>query len=69
MVYRYTGRRGDRVIHLHYFELGRRHDSPIYSSYLSQVAFTHAILPLLEQTAKESGSDVRIVNVCLTTAS
>jgi len=32
-------------------------------SYLSPFAFTHALLPLLVATAKQPGSDVRIVNV------
>lgn len=33
-------------------------------SYFSTLTFTHALLPLLEKTSKEEGSDVRIVNVC-----
>lgn len=32
-------------------------------SYLSPFAFTQALLPLLVETAKQPGSDVRIVNV------
>ena len=33
-------------------------------SYLSPFAFTQTLLPLLVATAKQPGSDVRIVNVC-----
>lgn len=33
-------------------------------SYLSPFAFTQTLLPLLIETAKQPGSDVRIVNVC-----
>lgn len=32
-------------------------------NYLSPFVFTRTLLPLLEQTAKEPGADVRIVNV------
>ncbi|KAF8173849.1 NAD-P-binding protein [Mycena galopus ATCC 62051] len=33
------------------------------SNHISHFAFTDALLPLMKETAKESGSDVRIVNV------
>jgi NAD(P)-dependent dehydrogenase (short-subunit alcohol dehydrogenase family) len=36
----------------------------IILSYLSPWAFTQTLLPLLIETAKQPGSDVRIVNVC-----
>ena len=35
----------------------------ITPSYLSPFAFTQTLLPLLIETAKQDGSDVRIVNV------
>ncbi|KAI0339168.1 NAD-P-binding protein [Trametopsis cervina] len=35
-------------------------------NYFSTVAFTHKLLPLLEKTAEETGTDVRIVNVITT---
>ncbi|KAJ7819762.1 hypothetical protein B0H14DRAFT_2519960 [Mycena olivaceomarginata] len=37
----------------------------ILGSHISHFAFTDALLPLMKETAKESGSDVRIVNVSL----
>jgi hypothetical protein len=33
-------------------------------SYLSPFAFSQTLLPLLIATAKQPGSDVRVVNVC-----
>ena len=35
----------------------------IGASYISPYVFTRTLIPLLQQTAKESNSDVRIVNV------